>query len=123
MSVPKELYYTNTHEWLKLEGDIGVIGITDFAQSELGDVVYIDLPEVGDTIEAGEEFGEIESTKAVSDLKAPVSGEVIEVNEDDDYSVINSAPYEKGWMIKVKLSDTSELSNLMDSEAYSKLIG
>jgi glycine cleavage system H protein len=122
MSIPNELHYTNSHEWVLIDGETGTIGITDFAQSELGDVVFIDLPEVGDTIEAGEPFGEIESTKAVSDLKSPLSGEVIEINEDDDYSIINSDPYKKGWMLKIKISDVSEVSNLLDSKAYSALI-
>ena len=123
MSVPEGLFFTDSHEWLRVEGDIAVVGITDFAQSELGDVVYLELPEEGDNIEAGEEFGEIESTKAVSDLKAPISGEVIAINEnEDDYSVINTDPYGNGWMLKVKISDVSEIEKLMDSAAYSKLI-
>ena len=124
MSVPKGLYFTSTHEWLRVQGDVAVIGITDFAQSELGDVVFVDLPEEGDEVEAGEPFGEVESTKAVSDLKSPISGEVIESNEDieKDYSMINSDPYGAGWMIKVKMSDSSEVGQLMGAAAYTAVI-
>lgn len=125
MSVPEGLYFSSTHEWIRVEGDIAVVGITDFAQSELGDVVFVDLPEEGDELSAGEPFGEVESTKAVSDLKSPISGEVVESNEniEDDYSVINSDPYVAGWMIKVKMSEPSEVGQLMDSAAYSAMIG
>lgn len=105
---------------MKSEGDIGVIGISDFAQSELGDVVYVELPEVGSTLEKGEAFGVVESVKAASDVYSPVSGEVIETNPtlSDEPALVNSSPFEKGWMLKVKLSDPSELDALMDSKAY-----
>ena len=123
MSVPQGLYYTQTHEWVKVEGETATIGITDFAQSELGDVVYVELPEVGESITAGEAFGEVESTKAVSDLKSPISGEVIAVNDtEDDHSVINSDPYGAGWMMRVKIENTSELESLLDASAYTALI-
>ena len=123
MSVPQGLYYTQTHEWVKVEGDTATIGITDFAQSELGDVVYVELPEVGDSIVAGEAFGEIESTKAVSDLKSPISGEVVAVNDtEDDHSVINSDPYGAGWLLRVNIANKSEIDSLMDSAAYTAII-
>lgn len=127
MKIEADLLYTETHEWVRLEGDQVVIGITDFAQSELGSVVFIDLPEEGDEIEAGEEFGEIESHKAVSDLKSPISGEVVAVNEnlddaDEDSHPVNIEPYQGGWLIKVRLSDKAELDALLDAEAYKKLI-
>ena len=121
------LLFTETHEWVKVDGDTATIGITAFAQSELGDVVYIDFPEIGDDVEQGEEFGEIESNKAVSELKSPVSGSVTACNEsledfDGDDHPVNVSPYSDGWVIKVNLSDASELSNLMDSAAYEAFI-
>ena len=114
--------YAESHEWCKLEGDSATIGITDFAQAELGDVVYVELPEVGTTIEAKETFGVVESVKAASDVYSPVSGEVVEINEAlvDDPSKLNSEPFEGGWMMKIKVSDASEADALMDSDAYSK---
>ena len=116
------LNYAESHEWCKLEGDSATIGITDFAQAELGDVVYVELPEVGTTIEAKETFGVVESVKAASDVYSPVSGEVVEINEAlvDDPSKLNSEPFEGGWMMKIKVSDASEADALMDSDAYSK---
>ena len=124
MSVPAELKYTQEHEWTKIEGDIATIGITDYAQGELGDIVYIELPAVGDSFNQGDSFGNIEAVKAVSDLYAPVSGEVVEVNEQlgDTPETINSDPYGAGWMVKVKLADPSELEDLMDASAYEELI-
>ena len=127
MKIEANLLYTETHEWVRREGNQVVVGITDFAQSELGAVVFIDLPEEGDEIEAGEEFGEIESHKAVSELKAPISGDVLEVNEgledaDEDTHPVNIEPYQSGWLIKVQLADESELGQLLDAEAYKKLI-
>jgi len=109
---------------VKPEGDVGVIGISDFAQSELGDVVYVELPEVGSTLEKGETFGVVESVKAASDVYSPVSGEVIETNTvlSDEPALVNSSPFEKGWMLKVKLSNPSDLDSLMDSKAYSSHI-
>ncbi len=113
------LYYSESHEYVKVEGDFGYIGITDYAQHALGNVVYVDLPEVDDEVEAGEEFGAVESVKAASDIIAPVSGTIVEVNEalDDKPELLNEDAYEN-WIIKVELSDKSELDNLMDAQAY-----
>lgn len=121
------LKFTETHEWVRLDGNVATIGITAFAQSELGDVVFIDFPEVGDEVEQGEEFGEIESNKAVSDLKSPVSGSVLEVNEAlvdfaGDEHPVNVDPYQAGWLIKVDVSEISELDSLMDEDAYKAFI-
>ena len=113
------LYYSESHEFVKVEGDFGFIGVTDYAQNALGEVVYVDMPEVDDDVEAGEEFGAIESVKAASDLIAPVSGKVVEVNEalDDEPGLINQDAF-ANWIIKVELADSSEINNLMDAEAY-----
>ncbi len=113
------LYYSESHEYVKVEGDFGFIGITDYAQHALGNVVYVDLPEVDDEVEAGEEFGAVESVKAASDIISPVSGTVVEVNEalDDQPELLNQDAYEN-WIIKVELSDKTELDNLMDAKAY-----
>ena len=113
------LYYSESHEFVKVEGDFGFIGVTDYAQNALGEVVYVDMPEVDDDMEAGEEFGAIESVKAASDLIAPVSGKVVEVNEalDDEPGLINQDAF-ANWIIKVELADSSEINNLMDAEAY-----
>ena len=118
------LYYSESHEYVKVEGDFGFIGITDFAQHELGNVVYVDMPEVDDEVTAGEEFGAVESVKAASDLMSPVSGTVVEVNEalEDEPGLINKDAFEN-WIIKVELSDKSELDNLMDAAAYQDMIG
>ncbi|MBQ6080353.1 MAG: glycine cleavage system protein GcvH [Muribaculaceae bacterium] len=118
------LYYSESHEYVKVEGDFGFIGITDFAQHELGNVVYVDMPEVDDEVTAGEEFGAVESVKAASDLMSPVSGTVVEVNEalEDEPGLINKDAFEN-WIIKVELSDKSELDNLMDAAAYKEMIG
>ena len=118
------LYYMESHEYVKVEGDFGFIGITDFAQHELGNVVYVDMPEVDDEVTAGEEFGAVESVKAASDLMSPVSGTVVEVNEalEDEPGLINKDAFEN-WIIKVELSDKSELDNLMDAAAYKEMIG
>ncbi|CCY81325.1 glycine cleavage system H protein [Prevotella sp. CAG:1185] len=115
------LYYSESHEFVKIEGEYGYIGITDYAQNALGNVVYVDMPEVDDEIEAGEEFGAVESVKAASDLISPVSGTVVEVNEnlDDAPELINKDAYEN-WIIKVELNDKEELNDLMDAEAYQK---
>ncbi|MBP5689089.1 MAG: glycine cleavage system protein GcvH [Muribaculaceae bacterium] len=117
------LYYSESHEFVKVEGDFGYVGITDYAQHELGNVVYVDMPEVDDEVEAGEEFGAVESVKAASDLVSPVSGTVVEVNEalEDEPGLINNDAFEN-WIIKVELSDKSELDNLMDAEAYKAFI-
>lgn len=121
---PSDLKYDKEHEWVRLEGDVAVIGITDFAQDQLGDVVYIDLPAEGDTVKAGETFGEIESVKSVSELYSPVSGEVVEVNSalDDAPEVVNAEPYGDGWMIQVKLDDPSEVDGLMSATEYEAFI-
>ncbi|RCK74045.1 MAG: Glycine cleavage system H protein [Ignavibacteriae bacterium] len=125
MNFPENLKYTKEHEWISVNGDTGVVGITDFAQSELGDVVFVELPEVGKVLKAGDIFGTIEAVKAVSDLFSPVSGTVIEVNKDleNQPELINKEPYNGGWMIKIKLSDPSELNNLLDVSLYKTLIG
>ena len=118
------LYYMESHEYVRVEGDFGFIGITDYAQHELGNVVYVDMPEVDDEVTAGEEFGAVESVKAASDLMSPVSGTVVEVNEalEDEPGLINKDAFEN-WIIKVEMSDKSELDALMDAEAYKAMIG
>ena len=118
------LYYSESHEFVKVEGDFGYVGITDYAQHELGNVVYVDMPEVDDEVEAGEDFGAVESVKAASDLVCPVSGTVVEVNEnlEDEPGLINKDAFEN-WIIKVELSDKGELENLMDAAAYKAFIG
>ncbi len=118
------LYYSESHEYVKVEGDFGFIGITDFAQHELGNVVYVDMPEVDDEVTAGEDFGAVESVKAASDLMSPVSGTVVEVNEalEDEPGLINKDAFEN-WIIKVELSDKGELESLMDAAAYKAMIG
>ena len=118
------LYYSESHEYVKVEGDFGFIGITDYAQHELGNVVYVDMPEVDDEVAAGEEFGAVESVKAASDLMSPVSGTVVEVNEalEDEPGLINKDAFEN-WIIKVELSDKGELDGLMDAAAYKAMIG
>ncbi|MBM7661470.1 glycine cleavage system H protein [Bacillus mesophilus] len=124
MNTPKELRYTKEHEWVQIDGNTVRIGITDFAQSELGDIVFVELPEVGDDIAADEPFGSVESVKTVSELYAPVSGKVVEVNADLDDSpeFVNESPYEKAWMIVVELSDVSQLDSLMTAEQYEEMI-
>lgn len=121
-TVMEGLYYAESHEYVKVEGEFGYVGITDFAQHELGNVVYVDMPEVDDEVTAGEEFGAVESVKAASDLLSPVSGTVVEVNEDleDQPEKINEDAF-GNWIIKVKLSDPSELDNLMDAKAYAEM--
>ena len=118
------LYYSESHEFVRVEGDFGFVGITDYAQNALGNVVYVDMPEVDDEVEAGEEFGAVESVKAASDLISPVSGKVVEINEalEDQPELINQDAYEN-WIIKVELSDKSDLDNLMDAAAYEKFCG
>jgi len=117
---PKELKYDREHEWVRLDGDVATIGISDFAQDQLGEVVYVDLPSAGDSVTAGESFGEVESVKSVSELFSPVSGEIVEVNDalDDAPETVNADPYGDGWMIKVKLADPAEVDALMDADAY-----
>ncbi|MDE0331827.1 MAG: glycine cleavage system protein GcvH [Nitrospinae bacterium] len=120
MELPSGLKYSREHEWVRVEGNIAVIGITDFAQSELGDVVYVELPEVGTEVEANNTFGVVESVKAVSDLFAPVSGVVVEANTtlEDEPELVNSEPYEDGWMIRVEMKDESELNDLLEADSY-----
>ncbi|MEW6061362.1 MAG: glycine cleavage system protein GcvH [Bacteroidota bacterium] len=124
MNFPEELKYTKDHEWIRIEGNIGTVGITDYAQSELGDVVFVELPAVGKKVEFGQSFGTVEAVKAVSDLYSPVTGEVTEINKEiqDSPELVNKEPYERGWMIKVKLANIEEVKNLLDAEAYKKLI-
>ncbi|WP_226643476.1 glycine cleavage system protein GcvH [Mesobacillus subterraneus] len=124
MSIPNELRYSKEHEWVKVEGEKVRIGITDFAQSELGDIVFVELPEVGDEISLDQPFGSVESVKTVSELYAPVSGKVVEINEElnDSPEFVNESPYDKAWMITVELSDNSEVEKLMTAEQYEDMI-
>jgi len=125
MNIPNELKYTKDHEWIKVDGDIVTIGITDFAQKELGDIVYVEVETVDETLDKEEVFGTVEAVKTVSDLFLPVSGEVVEFNEalETNPEMVNESPYENGWMIKVKLSDSSQLDALMSADDYKALIG
>ena len=120
MNIPADLKYTSDHEWIKLEGDVATIGITDFAQGELGDIVYVEIETEGDSLDKGEVFGTVEAVKTVSDLFMPLKGEVIEVNGDieGEPESVNTDPYGSGWMIKVKLEDISEVEALLSAEAY-----
>ncbi len=124
MNFPENLKYTKDHEWIRIDGTVGTIGITEYAQGELGDVVFVELPAVGKKVDAGQSFGTVEAVKAVSDLYAPVTGDVIEVNKEiqDTPELVNKEPYERGWMIKVKLAKPDEVKTLLDVEAYKKLI-
>ena len=125
MNVPQNLKYTKDHEWVSVDGDIATIGITDFAQSELGDIVYVEIETEGETLDHEEVFGSVEAVKTVSDLFMPVSGEIIEFNSDldKDPELVNSDPYGKGWMIKVKMTNASEVDSLLDAAGYSALVG
>jgi glycine cleavage system H protein len=125
MNIPQNLKYTKDHEWVRVEGDVAVIGITDFAQHELGDIVYVEIETVGENLDQEEVFGSVEAVKTVSDLFMPVSGEVIELNENLDSSpeLVNTDPYEQGWMVKVKMSNPSEVGALLSSSEYQDLIG
>lgn len=125
MNIPSELKYTKDHEWISIEGDIAIIGITDFAQSELGDIVYVEVETVDETLDAEEVFGTVEAVKTVSDLFLPLSGEILEFNEalEDEPEKVNTDPYGDGWMIKLKCSDLSQAENLMSAEDYKELIG
>ena len=124
MKFPEGIKYTTDHEWVRLDGDVVTIGVTDFAQDALGDVVYVDLPDVGDTLAAGDTVAEIESVKAVSDIFSPVSGEVVAVNEDLDGAeeAVNEDPYGAGWLFQVRLSDMGELDGMMDIEGYKAFV-
>jgi len=121
---PVELKYAKEHEWVRVEGDVAVIGISEFAQDQLGEVVFVDMPSEGDTVTAGETFGEIESVKSVSELYSPVSGEIVSVNDalNDTPEIVNESPLDEGWMIKVRLSDPSELDELMSAEEYEAFV-
>lgn len=125
MNIPSDLKYTKDHEWIKLEGDVATIGITDFAQGELGDIVYVEVETVDETMEAEAIFGTVEAVKTVSDLFLPLSGEIIEFNStlEDAPEKVNSDPYGEGWMIKMKCSDLSQADALLSAEAYKELIG
>lgn len=125
MNIPAGLKYTKDHEWVKIDGDIATIGITDFAQSELGDIVYVEVETLDETLEAEEIFGTVEAVKTVSDLFLPLAGEIIEFNEtlEDEPEKVNSDPYGEGWMIKVKCSDLSQVDALLSADDYKNLIG
>ena len=120
MELPEDLRYTREHEWISLQGEVATVGITDHAQEQLGDVVYVELPGVGDAVAKTEAFGVVESTKAVSDVYAPVSGEVVEVNDDltDNPELVNEDPYGDGWLVKIRVSDASELGDLLSADEY-----
>ena len=125
MNIPADLKYTKDHEWVKVDGDIITVGITDFAQKELGDIVYVEVDTLDETLDAEEVFGTVEAVKTVSDLFLPVSGEIIEFNEslEDEPELVNTDPYGEGWMIKLKCTNTSELDNLLTDQDYKELIG
>ena len=124
MNVPAELKYTKEHEWIRVEGEEAVVGITDYAQSQLGDIVFVECETVGDALEAGETFGTIEAVKTVSDLYLPVAGEVLEFNEEleGEPELVNKDPYGKGWIVKIKISDETELDGLLNADAYKSII-
>ncbi len=123
-SIPQDLKYTKDHEWARQQGNLVTVGVTDHAQEALGDVVYVELPKVGSTVTAGKQFGVIESTKAVSELYAPVSGKVVKVNDDltNEPNTVNTDPYGEGWIIEVELSDTKQLDGLLSADAYADLL-
>lgn len=123
--IPKDLKYTKTHEWVKVEGDTAIVGITDFAQEQLSDIVYVDPGSIGKKVSQEQAFGTIEAVKAVSDLYAPVSGEVTAINEELKATpdLVNKEPYGKGWMVKIKIADSAQLKNLLDAVAYEDLVG
>ncbi len=125
MNIPSELKYTKDHEWIRIDGDTATVGITDFAQSELGDIVYVDVETMGEELEQEEIFGTVEAVKTVSDLFLPLSGEITAFNEDleNDPELVNSDPYGKGWMIKIKMSDTSQVDDLLTADGYKEIIG
>jgi glycine cleavage system H protein len=125
MNIPENLKYTKDHEWVKMDGDIATVGITDFAQGELGDIVYVDVDTVEETVGQNEVFGSVEAVKTVSDLFMPLSGEILEFNEilEDEPEKVNADPYGDGWMIRIRVSDLSETDSLLDAAAYKELIG
>ncbi len=123
-NIPNNLHYTNEHEWIRVEGDVAYVGITDFAQSELGEIVFVDVPSVGETLAQGEVFGSVEAVKTVSDLNMPVEGEVLEFNEtlNDQPELVNNDPYGQGWMIRISVANPAELESLLDAEGYQAII-
>ena len=125
MNIPAELKYTKDHEWVKIEGDTAIVGITDFAQSELGDIVFVDVESVDEELNAGEVFGSVEAVKTVSDLYLPISGKVIEFNEELESKpeLVNTDPYGKGWIIKLKIANDADQSELLSAEQYQEVIG
>lgn len=125
MNIPSELKYTKDHEWVRIEGDVATVGITDFAQSELGDIVYVEVETVDETLDVEEVFGTVEAVKTVSDLFLPLSGEIIEFNErlEDEPEVVNNDPYNDGWMIKIKFSNPAEVDALLSADDYKALVG
>ncbi len=124
MKIPKDLKYTNDHEWVKIEGDVATVGITDFAQGELGDIVYVEVETVDETLDREEVFGTVEAVKTVSDLFAPLSGEIIEFNEslEDEPEKVNSDPYGEGWMVKIRFTDASQIDDLLSAEEYTEVV-
>jgi glycine cleavage system H protein len=125
MKFPEELFYTKDHEWVKIEGEVAIVGITDFAQKELGDIVYVEVDTVGESLDKEETFGTIEAVKTVSDLYMPISGEVIEFNEELESTpdVINKDPYGEGWIVKIKIADPAEADNLLTVDGYKDIVG
>lgn len=125
MNIPQDLKYTKEHEWIKIDGDVATVGITDFAQGELGDIVYVEIETEGETLDAEEVFGTVEAVKTVSDLFMPLGGEIVEFNEglEADPEAVNRDPYGDGWMIKIKVSDASQVDGLLSAEAYKELVG
>lgn len=125
MSIPAELKYTKDHEWVRIEGNIAVVGITDFAQGELGDIVFVDIDSVGDELNAGDVFGSVEAVKTVSDLYLPISGKVVEFNEEleDEPELVNTDPYGRGWIIKLEIASGADQSELLSAEQYNEVIG
>ena len=125
MNIPTELKYTKDHEWVKIEGDTAIVGITDFAQSELGDIVFVDVESVDEELNVGDVFGSVEAVKTVSDLYLPISGKVVEFNEDleSEPGLVNSDPYGKGWIIKLKIANDADQSELLSAEQYQEVIG
>ena len=125
MNIPAELKYTKDHEWVKIEGDTAIVGITDFAQSELGDIVFVDVESVDEELNVGDVFGSVEAVKTVSDLYLPISGKVVEFNEDleSEPGLVNSDPYGKGWIIKLKIANDADQSELLSAEQYQEVIG
>lgn len=124
MTFPQDLKYTKDHEWVRMDGDVAYVGITDYAQDQLGDIVFVDIPSVGESLQEGDVFGTIEVVKTVSDLFLPVAGEILEQNQDieDNPEIVNQDPYGKGWIIKLKPSDSSQFNNLLDADAYKATI-